>query len=169
MCLRPARTCAPLITVLSTLSQVAGPVKIEPVVRQNSRPGPVRARALEVMKDDIKDFDVSRRPVRRAPVFVKSARPFPASSEGQSFSRAGLLKLAVLAYGCVLLSRPSGRCTANFFRRRTVPHFCLRFIIRAAHCVDVNAALPDPLRGFPSLCCYFCRGGLGVRCASKVC
>ena len=47
--------------VLVLCFQSAGLVKIEPVVRQDSRPDPVRATALDVMKQDAKDFDVSLR------------------------------------------------------------------------------------------------------------
>ena len=44
--------------VLLLSLQSAGVVKIEPVVRQDSRPDPVRATALTVMREDVKDFDV---------------------------------------------------------------------------------------------------------------
>ncbi len=50
-------------------SQSAGVVKIEPHVQQEDlRPDPVRATALNVMREDVKDFDVSVRcPLPRLP------------------------------------------------------------------------------------------------------
>ena len=52
---------APRSNALVLCSQSAGLVKIERVVLQDSRRDPVRATALNVMRDDVKDFDVSVR------------------------------------------------------------------------------------------------------------